>query len=77
MDKEQLLPQNMYENDAWACAHFGDCQGWTPLFLENVQTDATVAIDVWMVNLCLEIDLLCMTLYRDLKNSQAQNTREA
>ena len=37
-------------------AHFGDCQGWTPLLFEDVQTNASLTVDIGMV------DLECGTL---------------
>jgi len=37
--------------------HLRDCQCRTPLFLEDIQTDATIGVDVWMINLGLEVNL--------------------
>ena len=34
-----------------------NCESWWPLFLENVQTDWTIWIDVWMVDSRCEVDL--------------------
>jgi hypothetical protein len=37
--------------------HFRDGQCWGPLLPENVQTNAAVAVDVWVVNSSREIHL--------------------
>lgn len=34
-----------------------DGQCWTPLILQNVQTDTTVGVDVTVVDTCREMDL--------------------
>ena len=31
--------------------YLGDCEGWRPLVLENIEADCTVAVDVTVVNL--------------------------
>lgn len=36
---------------------FRDCQGRRPLFPKDVQTDRTVRVDVWVINLCSKVDL--------------------
>ena len=28
---------------------FGNRKRWTPLFLQNIETNAAIAVDVWMV----------------------------
>merc|ERR1712151_195756 len=35
--------------------NFGDGQGWTPLVLQDVETDCTVGIDIAVVNLRCEV----------------------
>ena len=35
----------------------GDCEGRTPLLFEDVEADAAIAVDVWVVHLGLEVDL--------------------
>lgn len=34
--------------------HFGNGQGWAPLFLQDIQADASLAVDIRMVDLRLE-----------------------
>lgn len=37
--------------------HLGDGEGWGPLFLQDVQADVTIGVDVWMVDFGFELDL--------------------
>ena len=36
---------------------FTDCQGWTPLVLQDVETNASVWIDVAVIDACGKVDL--------------------
>lgn len=46
MPKKSLKDQNL-----------GYCQGRTPLLLQNVETNTTIAVDIWVKNLCSECNL--------------------
>lgn len=35
----------------------GDGKSWAPLFFENIETNASIAIDIWMENLGLKCNL--------------------
>jgi len=39
------------QEDLW------DGQGWGPLFLEDIQADRTIGVDVWMIDPGCEVDL--------------------
>ncbi len=39
--------------------HFADGQCRTPLFLENIQADASLAVDIGMVHLLLRVGVAC------------------
>jgi hypothetical protein len=49
---------------------FADGQGWAPLVTQNVQTDAAIGVDVWVVYAGGEVDLwwlegiICWKVYR-------------
>ena len=34
-----------------------NCQCWAPLFLQDIKTDAPIAVDIRMEDLCLECNL--------------------
>jgi len=34
-----------------------NCQCWAPLFLQDIKTDAPIAVDIRMKDLCLECNL--------------------
>ena len=36
---------------------FGDCESGRPLIAENIETDTSVGVDVWMIDSCCEVDL--------------------
>jgi len=36
---------------------FGDCESGRPLIAENIKTDTSVGVDVWMIDSCREVDL--------------------
>ena len=36
---------------------FGDCEGGRPLIAENIETNTSVRVDVWMIDSCCEVDL--------------------
>ena len=36
---------------------FGDCECWAPLVSQYIEADASVRVDVWMVNAGGEVDL--------------------
>ena len=36
---------------------FGDGQRWAPLIPQNIQADAAIRVDVWVVDACREVDL--------------------
>ena len=35
--------------------HFRDCQRRAPLFLENIKTDTSLTVNIWVVHLCLKL----------------------
>jgi hypothetical protein len=43
---------------------FGDCEGGGPLVAENVETDATIGVDVWVIDSSGKIHLMLMKLRR-------------
>jgi len=36
---------------------FRDCEGGRPLITENIETDTTVGVDIWMIDSCRKVHL--------------------
>jgi hypothetical protein len=43
--------------------HLGDGKSRAPLFLENIQADAAIAVNIWMEHLRLECNLSYLQLF--------------
>jgi hypothetical protein len=43
--------------------YLGDGKSRAPLFLQNIQADAAIAVNIWMEHLCLECNLAYLQLF--------------